>query len=331
LVLGKFLPYHAGHAHLIRSARARVDVLTVLVCSLQSEPIEGSIRHQWVRASHPDCRVIHVREEVPQTPDESPLFWTIWADLIARHAGHVDWVFTSETYGDELAHRIGAHHECVDPERRTVPVSGTAVRSDPMGNWEHIPDVVRPYFVRRVAILGAESTGKTCLARHLGTQYATTWVPEFGRAYCDGRDARDLGIADFDAIARGQIAAEDEAASRANRLLICDTELHTTCTWSDLVIGARPPWLTDAAMRRPYDLMLLLGADVPWVDDGTRVWPSRRSEHTARLREELERANRPYLLLAGTFEERTVAACRAVDDLLGGSFFGDNVSGCALT
>lgn len=146
LVLGKFLPYHEGHAHLIRTARARVDELTVLVCSLSREPIPGALRHDWVSASHRDCRVVHVEEEVPQAPEEDPEFWTIRTDLIGRHAGRVDTVFTSEAYGDELARRLGAEHVCVDLERLAVPVSGTAVRADPLSNWQHIPVIVRPYF-----------------------------------------------------------------------------------------------------------------------------------------------------------------------------------------
>ena len=81
LVLGKFLPYHAGHAHLIRAARAQVDELVVLVCSVEREPIPGALRFRWVRDSHSDCRVVHVAEEVPQAPEDDPEFWPIWTDL----------------------------------------------------------------------------------------------------------------------------------------------------------------------------------------------------------------------------------------------------------
>lgn len=316
LILGKFLPYHAGHAHLIRTARAQVDALTVLVCSIAREPIPGGHRYQWVRASHPDCRVIHVREEVPQAPEDDPRFWSIWIDLIRRYAGDVDVVFTSEAYGDELAAQLGARHVCVDAARRTVPVSGTTIRADPMAHWEYIPEVVRPYFVRRVAIVGAESVGKTTLARQLAERFQTVWVQEYGRAYCEGRDASTLELADFEAIVWGQATWEDAAAATANRVLICDTELHTTCTWSDVIARARPPWLTDVARARRYDLVLLLDDDVPWIDDGTRVLARRRVEHTARIRAELEAAGRAFVVVAGSYEQRLALAARAVDDLL---------------
>ena len=317
LVLGKFLPYHAGHAHLIRSARAAVDELTVLVCSIAREPIPGELRFHWVAESHPDCRVLHVAEEVPQAPEESPDFWPIWVDLIERYAGHVDRVFTSEEYGDELARRIGAGHTCIDLVRATVPVSGTAIRAAPLEHWEYLPDVVKPYFVRRIAILGPESTGKTSLASTLAQEFRTTWVPEFGRAYCEGRDARSLELADFDAIGRGQLAAEEATARSANRLLFCDTDLVTTCTWSDLIAGARPPWLDEAAGLQQYALTLVLpDADVPWVDDGTRVLEHQRAEHLERLVAELRARGRTFHLLEGSMEDRFQQACALVRELL---------------
>ena len=315
-MLGKFLPYHEGHAHLIRSARARVDHLTVLVCSIGREPIAGGLRYQWVRASHPDCRVVHVSEEVPQAPEDASDFWPIWTDLIERYAGPVDIVFTSEDYGDELARRIGARHVSIDRSRTEVPASGTAIRDDPMANWRFIPVAVRSYFVRRVAIVGTESTGKTMLAQQIADHYHTVWVPEYGRAYCENRNANDLQRADFEAIVWGQATWEDAAAAEANRVLICDTELLTTCTWSDLIIGSRPPWLTDVARSRSYDLTLLLDHDVPWIDDGTRVLRQRRAEHTALLGEELRGAGRAFLTLGGSHQERFAAACAAIDGLL---------------
>jgi len=289
--------------------------LTVLVCSIQRETIDGAIRYAWVRSSHPDCHVVHVAEEVPQAPDEDPRFWPIWVDLIRRYAGEVDVVFTSESYGDELAARLGAAHVCVDQARTKVPVSGTAIRSDPMANWEFIPPLVRPWFVRRVAILGAESTGKTTLAERLAGVFETAWVPEYGREYCEGMDARDLVLADFDAIGRGQIKVEEEAASKANRVLICDTELLTTCTWSDMIVGARPGWLDAQARRQRYHLVLLLGDDVPWINDGTRVLGERRTEHTRRLRAALEEARQPYVELRGSFEDRLQDAIARVQAL----------------
>ena len=316
LVLGKFLPYHAGHAHLIRTARGQVDELVVLVCAIAREPIPGHVRFEWVTESHPDCRVLLVSEEVPQAPDEHPEFWPIWSDLVQRYAGSVDVVFTSETYGDELARRLSAQHVCVDLARQTVPVSATAIRGDPLAHWEWIPAVVRPSYVHRVAILGAESTGKTTLAMELATRFETAWVPEYGRAYCDNRDARELVLEDFDAIARGQVEAEETAARLANRVLICDTDIRTTATWSEIITGTRSRWLNQIAAEREYSHVILLRDDVPWINDGTRVLRDERARHTKLLEYELLATRQAYTPIGGTFEERFQGAVDVVATVL---------------
>jgi NadR type nicotinamide-nucleotide adenylyltransferase len=71
----------------------------------------------------------------------------------------------------------------VDRARAAVPVSGTLIRSDPLAYLEFLEPCVRAYFVRRVVLIGAESTGKTTLAQQLAERFNTTWVPEYGRVH----------------------------------------------------------------------------------------------------------------------------------------------------
>jgi NadR type nicotinamide-nucleotide adenylyltransferase len=166
-------------------------------------------------------------------------------------------------------------------------------------------------------LLGTESTGKTTISQFLAERFQTAWVPEYGRPYCEVRPAMSLELADFEAIAWGQATWEDEAAPNANRVLICDTDLHTTATWSDLIVKTRPGWLTDAARARHYDLVFLLDyRDTPWVSDGTRVLDRRREEHTNILRAELEAAGRQYTMIGGSLDHRKQEAERLVRELL---------------
>ncbi len=142
-------------------------------------------------------------------------------------------------------------------------------------------------------------------------------VEEYGRPYCDTRPAMSLVLSDFEAIAWAQVTCGGRGGEQARiAFSICDTELHTTATWSDLVVGARPACLTEAARARHYDLVLLLDDNVPWIEDGTRVLRDRRVEHTRRLREELDSAGRHYVILSGGFEEREREAERLVASLL---------------
>lgn len=321
LVLGKFMPPHRGHLHLLDAALAHTDQLTVLVCTLRREPIPGHLRLAWMRQLVPNATVVHVTDENPSEPHEHPRFWEIWVETIRRAApGPIDVVFTSERYGDELARRLGAEHVPVDPERRRVPVSGTLIRERPHAHWEHIPDVVRPYFVRRVALTGSESTGKTTLAERLATLYRTTCAPEFARQYLDAR-ARPLDVGDVEPIARGQIAAEDravgQAAHEARRVAILDTDLVSTAVYARHYYGRCPEWIERAARDRRADLYLLLHPDVPWVADPQRDRPHQRAELHALFQAELDAIGARYVHVTGGWDERLRRAREAIDALLG--------------
>ncbi|MFA5888462.1 MAG: adenylyltransferase/cytidyltransferase family protein, partial [Candidatus Nanoarchaeia archaeon] len=78
LIIGKFMPPHQGHKYLVDFARNYCDKLTVMVCSIQQEPIEGKLRDEWMKESFPDVHVIHHSAEIPQEPKDHPDFWQIW-------------------------------------------------------------------------------------------------------------------------------------------------------------------------------------------------------------------------------------------------------------
>jgi NadR type nicotinamide-nucleotide adenylyltransferase len=312
MILGKFLPPHAGHQYLVDFARHFCERLTVLVCSLAREPIPGELRYAWMRELFPQVRTVRVSDELPQEPGEHPRFWEIWRETIHRAVPErIDYVFASECYGERLAAELGATYVPVDLGRSAVRVSGTAIRAAPLEHWEHIPACVRPYFVKRVCLSGPESTGKSTLARDLAAHFRTVHVPEFARGWLDQRQ----GVctpADIPLIARGQVAAEDALARQANRVLFCDTDLLLTTIWSEVLFGDCPPELREAADRRTYDLYLLLDVDVPWVDDAQRYLPDRRQEFFDRCRQALESRSRPHVTIRGSWPERFEQACRAV-------------------
>lgn len=312
-LLGKFMPVHEGHLHLIRTAQQYVDHLTVLVCTVKREPIPGHLRYEWMRRSLPGVNVIHVTDEVPSYPHEHADFWNIWTKLL-RHYIHpgTGVVFSSEDYGDEIAERLGIDHIRIDRERIT---SGTMIRNDAFGNWEHVPDAVKPYYVKRVVLTGPESTGKTTLARRLAEHFNTTWVPEYGREHFVNVNGR-LSLNDISHIAAMQLQREDEAAMRADKLLFCDTDLIVTQVWSEIYFNECPGWIMDVNHSRKYDLHLLMDIDIPWEDDGTREFPHLREQHFDRLKYELDKRHLPYRIISGTFEERMRSAVDAVEKIL---------------
>ncbi len=172
----------------------------------------------------------------------------------------------------------------------------------------------------RVVLIGSESTGKTTLAADLAARYGTVWSPEFARAYVD-RKHGPLERSDVEPIARGQIAGEDEAARRASRLLILDTDLLSTVVYGRHYYGRCPDWVEKAARRRLGDLYLLHHPDVPWVVDGAqRDQPQAREQVHARFQAALEAFGARYVDLRGTWPERRAAAVAAINALRGGTF-----------
>ncbi|MCH7825440.1 MAG: ATP-binding protein, partial [Acidobacteria bacterium] len=121
--------------------------------------------------------------------------------------------------------------------------------------------------MKRVVVTGSECTGKTTLAGALARHYQVPWVPEFARRFVSEKGAAPA-FADVEAIARGQVALEDEVAATASTLLIQDTDLLSTVVYSHHYYGACPAWVEAALQERCADLYLLAGIDVPWVADG---------------------------------------------------------------
>jgi NadR type nicotinamide-nucleotide adenylyltransferase len=170
--------------------------------------------------------------------------------------------------------------------------------------------------LRRVALIGAESTGKTTLAARLAERYDTAWSREYARDYCAAKGA-ELEPADLVAVARGQARLEDRAAARARRLLILDTDLLSTVVYSRHYFGSCPEPVEAQARRRRADLYLLLGPDVPWVaDPPQRVQPQRRLELHAALRAQLDAWGARWVEIAGPWPRRARQARHAIDRLL---------------
>ena len=90
-VLGKFMPPHRGHRLLCRFAEQFCDNLTILVCSLENDPIPGDVRYGWMREMFPASDVIHLSEDMPQEPGDHPDFWQIWREAIKRIEPRAVW------------------------------------------------------------------------------------------------------------------------------------------------------------------------------------------------------------------------------------------------
>ena len=312
-VLGKFMPPHAGHVHLCQFAQNLCDRLTILVCSLDSEPIPGELRHQWMTQLFPKARVLHCAEDLPQDPSDHPDFWAIWRGVVQRfHPEPVDRVFASESYGQRLAQEVGAAFWPCDLDREAFNISATAIRAHPKTHWSLIANPARAWFTRTVVLHGPESTGKSTLGQRLAQRYAGVFVPEFGRTYCE-LFGTDCSAQDLLNIAEGQDAAIDAAGRQSAGLIFSDTDAVLTEVWSEMMLGetafqTKPP-------RVSGDLYLLTDVDQPWVDDGTRIYgdDDARRRFFKLSEAALKRYGVDYVHLKGGWDQREAVARQAIE------------------
>ena len=320
LLLGKFMPPHAGHVTLIEAARKLVDELTILVGSLPDDPIDGALRVEWMKSLFPECRVEWHSGPAPQDPSESPHFWAIWRQIVAKvHPEPIDYLFAGEDYGAEFARQVGGLFVPLGARVLNADQSGigalssSAVRAGPWTYWQYLPPPVRDHYALTICVHGVESVGKSMLAERLATHYSTMAVPEYGRAHCEtyGTDCREM---DLLLIGQAQQAMIEAARPWCNRRLIADTDSLMTAAWSQMMIGYAPDQLI---CHRKADLYLMLGTDAPFIDDGGRVYgdPEQRARFDRIAREVLSVARVKVVEIQGSWDERFDAACAAIDEM----------------
>ena len=138
--------------------------------------------------------------------------------------------------------------------------------------------------IKKVVVLGPECAGKSELSEYLARAFNTVWVPEYAREYLD-KLAKPYGPEDLPLIAKGQLMLEDEMETKANRTLICDTDLYVIKIWSMFKYGYCDPAILKAIESRKCDLYLLTYIDIPWAYDPLREHPDQRErvrEHAGR-------------------------------------------------
>jgi NadR type nicotinamide-nucleotide adenylyltransferase len=170
--------------------------------------------------------------------------------------------------------------------------------------------------LRRVAILGAESSGKSTLAATLAVHYNTVWVPEYLREFVEA-EARVPFERDQFRIAQIQMEREHAAAAGASRFLFCDTTPFMTAIYSGVYWGRADPQLAALDHLDDYAVTLVTAPDGPWVADGLQRESEavRQSVHRA-LIDKLERRSIAYTLVTGSLEQRVVQAERVLNHIV---------------
>ncbi len=199
--------------------------------------------------------------------------------------------------------------------------------------------------LKKIVIIGPESTGKSTLCTQLARHYQTQWCPEFAREYLL-KNGTDYSFDDLLTIAKGQLALEEEyvkhgstkvrressdvsggaseltayslLTSHHSRLLFLDTDMYVMKVWCEFVFGDCHPFILNQIVERQYDLYLLCKPDLPWVKDELREYPDleNREKLYHIYKDLLINQQTPWAEISGGYNDRLTKAITAVDGIL---------------
>lgn len=163
--------------------------------------------------------------------------------------------------------------------------------------------------MKRIAVTGPESSGKTSLAERLAQEFGLAFVPEYAREYLIQRDGK-YDQSDLVQIAEGQVKLWSEAKSA--RGFVADTEMLVMKIWSDFKYGETDPVILSLLQKQHFDHYFLCYPNIPWEEDPLREHPEQREELFEIYLEELKYRKLPFTIVEGDLESRIEICLREV-------------------
>lgn len=327
LTILKAMPLHAGHGLMIEFGASMMDLFYVIVSGKETDAIPLTVRYDWVwdyvnKNNLKNVEVIYHIDDSP-TPiniDEHGTvldteFQNYWKSEFKKIMPHATHFVSSDYYGQTMANLLGIYWLPVDPHREMVNISATEIRNNIDKNFKYISDVAKPYFVKKIAIVGPESSGKSTLVKQLAFHFGGSIVNEYGRTLSEAKK-NDLTEKDFILIAKGQSYLINIAIKNANSpYLFVDTEAYTTYLFSEIYLGKYLKEILTFGETQKIDHYMVLAPTVKWVDDGTRVLPdqSNREDFFNKLILLLDEHNKSYTIIdSEDFSDRYLKAKESV-------------------
>lgn len=323
---GSFNPLHLGHVDCILKAAGLCKELYVILSESRGmNQIPMRVRYRWVyqTVSHLGNVSLIVISDDTSSKDEYTIENALEdSEYIKGIIGKpVDVVFTGSDYKEDSFYRkCYPKSDFVTFERNEI--SSTKIRENPLKYWDWIPSCVKPYYVKKILIMGIESTGKSVLSINLSKHFNTNFVEEAGRdlAMRSGDD-RYMLPCDYTEILLRHKLNEMEAVNQSNRYLFIDTDVCYTRFYLDFLekgLYDSQIKLADAINGiNDYDLILYLEPDVPFVQDGGRSeeMAADREKYSKTLKDVISAYGKKIVSLSGTYNEKFDKAVELVEKL----------------
>lgn len=326
ITVGKFWPLHKGHEFMIRFAADVLSELIVVVSDRETENI--SERFDAVDSfcrSLPNVTVRFVQDNAP-TPKNVDANGTVldrefqnyWADVLYDLCPQATHFVSSDMYGGLVANNLGIKWLPVDPKREFINISGAQIRMNDKVNYHLISDHAKEMHHKRIAIVGAESTGKTSLCKLMTSTFEGGYVAEYGRTLSEIQK-NELTSDDFKTIALGQHSMILQAALY-NYCSFVDTEAYTTYLLEDVYLKNKTHMIKELGSIQKFDAYIVMAPTVEWVDDGTRVMNVQEDRDLLheKIIEILTDANKTFIVVdKPDFKSREEIVYNFVKGLLG--------------
>ena len=324
---GSFNPLHIGHLDcIIQAANLCRSLYIVLSISDNRNEINSRIRYRWLYqlTKHiGNVKIIMLEDSAADKAAYTEEYWQRDAEKVKAQIGQpIDIVFCGSDY-DENSFWNKCYPESKLHIFQRNEISSTALRQDPYMHWDWLPNIVKPYYVKKVLLIGGESTGKSTLTINLANRFNTNYIDEAGREISE-RSGTDLLMLpeDFTEILLQQKLNEMKAAAQSNKVLFIDTDTLVTqfyMSFLDDPAIEQNKMLSDAidALNR-YDLILFLEPDVTFVLEGDRseVIRNDRRKYSEQIKALLHSHEKTFVTVSGSYQARYETAVREVNALL---------------
>lgn len=318
---GSFDPLHIGHLHdIIRAASMCEELYVVISWCDGRESISKELRYRWIlnNIKHLNNVQILLLEDKAVSKEEynTDYYWEKGAKDIKNLIGKpIDAVFCGSDYlgTNRFESLYEPESKVIYFDRNEVPISSTELRFDIYENWQYIPPIARPYYAKKVLIIGGESTGKSTLVQNLAIAYNTNFVREIGRDTCEIAGGEDF-MNEYDLYENliKQKVEEMNSLRNCNKLLFVDTDALTTKFYSHFLLTdddkiKKCDALANAICSiNQFDLVLFLEPTVDFVQDGTRNEKIKadRLKYSEQIKKLFDEQNIEYICLDGDYLNR---------------------------
>lgn len=301
-VLGKFYPLHIGHISLIQFAQTQCDKLIVLVDNHSSYNMPLADRVKIIQKTFPHLEVRGIKENTFQEPSESPDFWPYWTNIIKQYIPEpIHSIIGSMAYVKTLAEKLNIDYVIIDNDRLGINISATEIRQDLKEKWNYLAPESKAFFTKKIALMGAESSGKSTMCKNLAQIFNTCYVPEYGRTYTEFHGDKFVSK-DFLHIAKAHEAHAHVLQTTSNKYFFYDTEALVTSAWHEYFLNTSNSEVEDFGKSQNIDLYILLPIQDHWEADPVRYHQNKkdREEFYEKLKNKLVKYNKNFIEIKTT-------------------------------